>query len=395
MQDILEQFPTKDTSVEQIYRSFIYQPERVSVSSRPTTNQGIVSFTPGQQWQRQNYSQFTTELRSPLLKIKSLELLRATIPNAITNIPNTQAIFVYYRIPTLGAPDYAPDYSELDLTNMYMVRLLSQFAYSPDQFDDPEEYGWNRTFEDYQDLVNELNKAANADPDEVALTAAFYIPGDIQFQLNPITNKISFTGLNAESGGVPQYYYLPVGFNDPNLPLFINLLYDQVRASLAPVPAEEAFPVNFPYTLNRRLGFLWNGLFDLGAAADLTDEVFEILLQQTTPSPPIAPPTPSGRILKTAEGYIDLVNTANVFLYADIVGGSTQDADSGDRLLAVIPIDTANLGVAFPESKVICPLTKVSDAVYQIRFSMRTDTGEPFWLPVNAYVNLELKLTYN
>lgn len=397
MQDILESFPTRDTSVEQIYRSFIYQPERVSVSSRPTTNSPITSFASGEQYQRQNYSEFTCELRNPLLKIKSLELLRATIPNAVPNIPNSQTMFFYYRIPTLGAPNYEPDYSELVVTNIYFVRLLSQFAFNPDDLLTPQDYGWNRTFEDYQDLVTELNKSAQEDPEEALLTQALYIPGDITFVLNPITNKIGFVGNNRnDEEGNPQYYYLPVGFNDPNIPLFLDVLWTHMQDFVSPysAPVRLSFPDPQTYTLNRRLGFLWNGSFDLGADPDLTDDVFAILLDQTTPKPPEAPPTPSTLILKTAEGYADLVYTANVFLYCDIVGGSTQDADVDERLLAVVPMDTSNLGVAFPESKIECPLTKISDTVYQLRFTMRTDTADPFWLPMNAYVNLELKLNY-
>ena len=96
----------------------------------------------------------------------------------------------------------------------------------------------------------------------------------------------------------------------------------------------------------------------------------------------------------TAEGYADLVYSANLFFFCDIVGGSTQDNIIDERLLSVIPMATSNLGVGFPENKISCPLTKISENVFQLKFSMRTDTGEPFWLPRNAYVNVELKITY-
>jgi hypothetical protein len=81
-------------------------------------------------------------------------------------------------------------------------------------------------------------------------------------------------------------------------------------------------------------------------------------------------------------------------MYADIAGGSTQDTNTDDRLLAVIPTSGGNLQVSFGESKMSCELTKTSDNIYSILFTMRTDTGQPYWLPTNAYVNLELKLTY-
>ncbi len=399
MQDLLEQFPTRDTSVEQIYRSFIYQPERVSVSSRQTVDTPVLRFNYANPNEGLTYSEFSCELRSPLLKIKSLELLRGTIPNIVPSLPNSQTIFFYYRIPTLGAPDYEPDYENgLVAANIRMIRLQptsSPFS-NPDIFQNPAIYGFNRTFEDYPDLVNELNKAALSDPLEDELTDAFYIPGDITFEYNQILNKIRVKGNNANTvGNVPQYYYLNVGYKDPNLQLFYAALLAQMQPGLSPTPVQTAFPVNFPYTLNRRLGFLFNGVYDLNTTVPLEVSTTLLLNTQVFPASPEAPPTPSTLVYKTAEGYADLVHTANVFLYCDIVGGSTQDADVDERLLAVIPIDTANLGVAFPESKIVCPLTKISDTVYQLRFSMRTDTGEPFLLPINAYVNLELKLSYN
>ena len=398
MQELLEQFPTRDTSVEQIYRSFIYQPERVSVSSRQTVNSPPLRFDYSNPSQDLHYSEFTCELRSPLLKMKSLELLRATIPNVVPNIPDTQTIFFYYRIPTLGAPDYEPDYENgLVPGNIRIIRLQSTSSpfSNPDIFQNPTQYGFNRTFQDYQDLVDELNKAAASDPLEDELTNAFYIPGDISFEYDQTLNKIRVKGNNANAGGVPQYYYMNVGYKDPNLETFYAALLAQMQPSLDPTPAAVVFPANFPYTLNRRLGFLFNGVYDLTTTAPLEANTILLLNTQVFPASPTDPPTPSTLVYKTAEGYADLVHTANVFLYADIVGGSTQDADTDERLLAVVPLDTANLGVAFPESKIVCPLTKISDTVYQIRFSMKTDTGEPFLLPVNAYVNLELKLAYN
>jgi hypothetical protein len=88
------------------------------------------------------------------------------------------------------------------------------------------------------------------------------------------------------------------------------------------------------------------------------------------------------------------VNTGNIFLYADIVGGSTQDTNTEDRLLAVIPASASSLAVVFGESKIPCELTKTSEDIYNITFTMRDDKGKPFYIPTNAYVNLELKVTY-
>jgi hypothetical protein len=386
MEELLAQFPTIDHPNGQAYRSFIYQPERISLNSRQSLQQPGLQVSP--QYLTDYYSTFDCELRSPLLRAKSIELLRATIPNAVTSIPNSETAFYYYRIPTLGAPNFEPDYSQLTPANIRMVRLLSSFVYTPDNYINPDAYGFNKTFEDYQDLVTELNKAATNDPNQLSLSPNYYIPGDITFTYNATLNKIVVQGNNYENPpGTPQFYYLPVGYQDPNLFTFI----DNIR-SLGGL-SEISFPTNGSYTLNRRLGFLWNGIF----APNPPDGSLEYagLVNRTFPRPDYV----DGEvwvplIYYTAEGYADLVYSANLFLFCDILGGSTQDNLIDDRLLSVIPMATPNLGVGFPENKISCPLTKISENIFQIKFSMRTDTGEPFWIPRNAYINLELKICY-
>jgi hypothetical protein len=269
-----------------------------------------------------------------------------------------------------------------------MVRLLSSFIYSPDNYPNPNAYGFNKTFQDYDDLVTELNKSATADPNQATLSPNYYIPGDITFTYNATLNKIVVQGNNYENPpGTPQYYYLPVGYQDPNLFTFI--------ANIRSVGGlnENTFPTNGQYTLNRRLGFVWTGTFTPNPP--LNSFEYAGLANHTFPKPNYV----DGEvwvplIYYTAESFADLVYSANLFLFCDIVGGSSQDNIIDDRLLSVIPMATSNLGVGFPENKISCPLTKISENIFQIKFSMRTDTGEPFWLPRNAYVNVELKISY-
>ena len=424
MEELLQQFPGKLT-VEPFYRSFIYQPERVSINSRRSLLQSTTQVINYPDF----YYQFQSELKSPLLRIKKMELLRATIPNAVTNIPWSQGIFFYYRIPTLGVPDYVPDYLQLEPQFMHMVRLLPQPAYDPDDYTFSDSLAYNRTFGDYEDLVAELEKATVNDPDfnyddwtpatvypansyvfeagvlwysenGSAGTAVFntdgawvanqitpFISGDLTFTFNSRLNKIVVTGNNYydEDAEEPQYYYLPVGYADPNLQVFID---ECVRRTSA-----QKFPTNLPYTLNRRLGFVWSGVDPQLSG----DEDLDILEAHTFPAATWNPAAEEYVPLfpnYTAEAYPDLVNTQNVFIYCDFVGGSTQDTNADERLLAVVPMAASNLGVGFGESKISCPLTKVSDAIYRILITLRTDTAEPFYLPTNAYVNLEIKLEY-
>lgn len=383
MEDIIAQFPTKDVMLESKYRSFIYQPERISLNSRQGL--GNTTIASGLQYEQDYYNQFTCELRSPLLRVKELELIRATVPTAVTSIPNAETAFYYYRIPTTGAPDYDPDYSQLTPANIRMVRLLSSFVYSPDAYLNPAIYGFNKTFQDYQDLTTEINKATINDPNQAILSPNFFIPGDITFTYNQTLNKIVVQGNNYETiGGLPQYYYLPVGYNDPNLFTFMNA----VKVALTPA----LFPTNGPFNLNRRLGFLWNGVFTDVLPGSIS---FASLINHTFPKPNYNPPNPWIPLISyTAEGYADLVYSANLFLFCDVLGGSSQDTMIDERLLAVIPLAAPNLGVAFSEQKISCPLTKVSENIFQLRFTMRTDSGELFWFPSNAYINLEIKVKY-
>jgi hypothetical protein len=161
MEQLLEDLP-KVMREETSYRSFIYQPERISVNSRQSLKNP--QLLDGLQFQSDYYASFMSELRTPLLRIQALELLRGTIPNALTSIPNSETAFFYYRIGSTGDPDYLPDYSQLDVNHIHMVRLLTTFVYSPDNYINPDALGFNKTFEDYDDLVNELNKSTLIDP---------------------------------------------------------------------------------------------------------------------------------------------------------------------------------------------------------------------------------------
>jgi hypothetical protein len=391
MEELLTQFPTKDANIPE-YRSFIYQPERISINSR----QYITGVAPTalQFLDSDYYYTFTTTLRSPLLGVKSLELIRASIPNAVPSVPNDEACFYYYRIPA-DPVTFLPNYAALTAANIHMVRLLPMPPYNPDNYTNPDDYGWNTTFDDYQSIVDALNLAAQNDPNAAAL-AGFYIANDIEFYYDATRNKIGFRGLNFEqpvAPNEPQFYYLPVGYKDPNLTTF----QDAVRAALSD-PNGVLFPTNGNYTLNKRLGFLWDGLYTLPATPPIPPAApstgWAILASRTAPYPnyngawnPLLPNY-------TAETYADLVNTANIFVYCDIVGGSTQDTNSDERLLAVVPTNASNLGVIFGESKMLVPLTKVSQTISQITITLRTDTGSPFYLPKSAYINLELKFYY-
>ena len=332
--------------------------------------------------------------------MKSIQLNRATIPNAVVSIPNNETIFVYRRINTTGAPNYDPLYNSAAFSSSFrFVRLLRTDDWTQNDpiFYDlgktPADFGFNTTFSNYQALVDALNKAAVNDPLQVFVPPLtleqFYVSNDVEFQYDETTNKIILVPLQGTilSGGnlVPQYYYTEVGYEDPLLPQFLAT----AQATLSQYMNCGTF-IDLYRPLNVRLGFPWNGVLP-----QPSDPIYPTILNTRMRPVPDYLSNPWTPILNYyAQSFANLVYTQNVFLYCDIVGGSSENTGDDYPLLAVVPISTGQLGVNTFESKTLNPLTKITSQIYQITIIMKTDTGSPFELPNGASVNLELSLTY-
>ena len=440
LEQILEQFP-ETAPVGGVYRSAIFQPERVCVSSNNSQEVSFTStYTPLTEieghYPGETFYQFKNRLNRALVGVKSIQLLSATIPNAIANIPDRQTIFFYYKIPALSTdalpwsnlaiyqpgdvvtylgnyyvaidennnvqPDTDSDiwYQQaVDGPNYYkiftnpeelinVVILIPTFAYSPDLLVAGTENLFNRTFQDYQDLVDALNECANA-----ASNASD--PGDTEFTYNSRLNKITFEGLSL------GYFYMPCGYNDQNIRTYLQG-YALDPFWTPPVPL--ATPLLNPFdmwspgnTLNVRLGFTWNGdipFFDPQNTP--VGGIQDALWNYIRPTDPafLNPYVYQQEIL-TFNSYPDLVNTSCVRLLCDIVQGSTEDANEQVGLLSIVPINTNNLGVAFYQNNFNNELTKIPKIITEIGITMLTDQGLPFYLPNSAVVLLELGITYH
>tara|TARA_R110002126_G_scaffold247706_2_gene390515 strand:+ start:533 stop:1501 length:969 start_codon:yes stop_codon:yes gene_type:complete len=322
--------------------------------------------------------------------VKSLELLRSTFSLPIPSIPNTQTTFFYYRIPILGTggdTNYDPDYSQMTAANIKIVRLLPTNVYSPSRYlpATAAAYGFNGIFHEYQELVDALNRATLNDPNSATLGTR-YVAGDITFSYDDVSQKIIFQGNNYENPApgilLPQFYYIPCGFNDPNL--------ITVQNALIALLGGQIFQFEQGYTLNKRLGFLWNG-------AQVNDGApnYGGAPNYTYPIPNFVSGVPWLPIIRYfADTYADMLHTQNIFLYCDIVGGSTQDTNIKDNLLAVIPVYSGQLGTQTYQSSQSCPLTKIPKNIYEISIIMKTDTGADLYLPVSGFVNIEFAVTY-
>ena len=94
MEKLLELFPDEKITLKQ-YRSFVNQPERIQITSQEDIN----DYDPNT---LTSYYNFRVTLPRPALNVKSLQLARASIPNCIPSLPDTETTWWYYALPTVS-----------------------------------------------------------------------------------------------------------------------------------------------------------------------------------------------------------------------------------------------------------------------------------------------------
>lgn len=346
--------------MDDFYKSRVYQPERLSISTTDdVTMLDSDLSSPGY------FSQCKFILKNPVLNVKSLQLLRATIPNIAQNIPNDEATFWYYKLANVGGQP-AP----ITPSALHMIRLLPSFVPS-ELAPVGTNYGYNRYFQDYEDLVSELKKACLSDPTEGG-PGTYFIPNDVTFDISG--TKITFQGL--ESG----YFYFPAGWNDPNLPQAQQFLQDSsviYWPGLTTIPGQ---PYTLKRTLNTRLGFTYSGAFTS------TNQY----LTYVRPCPLVSNQTP----ILIADSYADLVYSANCTILANIASSAGYDSKGTPNVLCTMPMNAPTLGVAFYNNVINNPLTKIVKDIYEIQLSFFTDSGKPFYFPSSAILNFDLGFTF-
>jgi hypothetical protein len=329
---------------------------------------------------------------------------------------------------------------------LHMIRLLPSY-YKAELFESgfgqdsdlppASLYGFNKTFKDYEDLAAELAKSCSDDPaydiaeDQGISPFNLFIPNDISITYNETLNKFIFTGNNAFDaiGERPVCFYLSSGFLDPLLwvtgdvteaaeavsaPTMYNYLTNIFPGDYGYIRSIKGQPFQLYRTLNLRLGFTWNGVYSTSIFplnitaledAQLNASTLAVFLNRLRPvpgyyntsaltGPAVGQTSPTTTETYTADSYANLVSTNTVSLYADFTGGSTYDSMANTQLLACVPMNASNLGVTFYNTTLYCPLTKISDQIYEIEIRMLTDTGVPYVIPNSAIVSLELALTY-
>ena len=246
-----------------------------------------------------------------------------------------------------------------------------------------EGYGYNKIFQDYDDLVTQLNKANTNGTQST-------IQNDISFSVDPYTQRIVFIGASS------QYYYMPLGFNDPNLPQNSTSAQNTLGV-IAQIGS-----------LQQRLGFSWDGMFPpttpvvaytpgLAYTSYISGVTVWDWALGTLASSPIM--NEGGTAINLIfNAYANLVYSPTVSVYTNIVFTSTVESSETNTntngLLQVIPVNTNQLGISFFQSTFNRPLRKVAEIVDNIQIVLLTDRGLPYWIPNGTNVSIELGFSY-
>jgi hypothetical protein len=339
-----------------IIRTRVNNPERVFLNSsddpRTVGNQG--------------FNSFICTYDTPILGAAKTMMLRATIPNAQVNIPDYMLEFWYYSLPTATT---APS-----IASLRCVRLYPSYYQAPAALGTA--FTKNRFFSDPADFVTQLNLAAAAGGDNVTYNP-YWVAGDITFSYNATTKQITFTGNTAGR------FYCPAGWDDTivtvgGAPNMLMPNFNGVGTTVQPYLAG--------YTLNLRVGYAMSGLtFGIpGNTATTANTLYADLTNSAYANGTAVP----------ADSYPNLVYSQCVYLYSNLVAGVSLGSSGQHNLLAVVPSNAPQLGVIQYTALTVNMMNKLADTIYAITIEMRDDANQPFTLPDNAQVNIELAFVY-
>lgn len=323
-------------------KSYVNQPDRIFINSNDDNQTPYNGF----------FYTFQANYQTPVLNAERCQLLRATIPTPLPPLPDYSLQFVYAKKTNQNDP--------VTTANLRMIRFLP-FGYKTTI---PAAYSVNRYITSYKDFVDLLNNASKNDNGGYN---PYFQANDCSFSLDISSNKIVFTGAD------PTYYYQMVGYDNP--------IYQTVYNNTQLPPGNPINP-NFVgsfvpnYTMNTRVGFSQP----------------TILQNSTNANSMIAV---AGGVSIIADSYPNLVRTQCVYLYSNLAVGSAMGSNGSHNLLSVVPVNSPELGVTNYTSLTINYLTKIAqDSFTNVTIMMLDDASQPFWLPDNAIINLEIAIKY-
>ena len=222
LKDILEEIEEQAALKKQsIFRSTLNQPNLVAISSANAVGQESGS----------SFSKFRVDLPRPILQAETLELVNANIPQCVPNIPDTACAFWYYRLS-----QYAGNVA--NSKNLYFVRLLP--SYYKKEFIEGT-YGYNQTFNSYQDVADQLALACQRDlaydnitqqdGDEDESTYRLnYLPSEISITYDAGINKFRMTGTNATTQMAYKSYSAGTTYALNDVVVYLSSTYISLQA---------------------------------------------------------------------------------------------------------------------------------------------------------------------
>lgn len=355
----------------------VNQPDRVSWNS----NSDINRFTDGAG------SKFQVQLNTPLLEVEEIQLLRATVPQAGSPIPQYQLVFWYYELPT--ATTVPTD------QYLYCIRF-TPFGTMPRLPDYANVSGFYPTTPitaltgGLTELVTLLNLASTTG--DVLSLNGYWKANAITWAI--VNGVITFKGNNA------GFFYTPAGWNDPVViaAASYSLSNQSPNGKYYPFylsPATNALRNQFNrnpyvkgYTLNQRLGYALSGTtqgqfyntiqpFGNFAYANQYNITF-----------------PSGTNI-VAGTLPNISGNSIVSIYAGFSGyGGSSTAGNRLNLLGVIPLDEVGAYNNFTGVGLKAPLYKVINDIYAMDIELRDENDQPYLVPDSFNVNLEIGFKY-
>lgn len=340
--------------------SAVNQPERVFLNSNDDTTpptEGIESMVlngntylfPGN-----GFSRFTCRLPTPILKPKRTQLLRCAIPNAQVNIPDYDLMFWYARYDVTVSPP---------VRQLKCIRFLPTFM-AGIPLAGGSTVPVNRQIASYTDLVSMLNASASSPADG---GNPYFTSNDIVFSYDTNSKKISW------AGNTVGYIYAQVGYNDVEVNQGVSgnpPAMTQLKVYTSSASKQQPYLI---YTnLNLRCGFTFYELNNSAVPAS------GLLVNE----PVIAP------------SWANLVYSQCVYIFCNIVAGSGMGSGGQHNLLSVVPMNAPSLGVSLYQAPMVNWLTRVPDEIYEITISMLDDNYQPFIVPNNGIVNVEMGFNF-
>jgi len=351
------------------YKSAVYQPDKISINSKDDSSEIVYADNrPG------FFNTFRINFKTPILNVKSLNLLKTTIPIITTNIPDQELVFWYYRLP-LQVPFTEPVPPDIE----YLKCIRIQPSYYSRDLVSPN-FPINRYYNTYQDLLYDLNLACLSD-----LNNPYFDAGDIQFAFDLSSNKFSYRGNNVyDEFGQLQFFYSYAGYDDPNVIIASEILQG-ISANNFGIQGMPGQPYTKGRTLNVRLGMTWSGITNdyiyyknhLRPVPDYMVNALSLARESS---------------IYTAESYACLVYSQNCNIYCNVASSSSYSSENGGtpNFLMSVPLNTSALGVSYYNNTQKYTLSHVPREIYTIEFTLRTDTNEDFYFPDSENVNLEI-----